>query len=132
MRLREGRRPEDHELYDRAFAVFWEHARADDDTTLEEQLEEITLAVDESARTVRLRHAYLHGLLAPNQGSVRVQSNGNVFVGWGGAGPVFSEFSPGGRLLLDGRLTAGKGNYRAIRAAWPGRPERPPAVTAVR
>ena len=40
------RRPEDHELYDRAFAVFWEHARADDDTTLEEQLLEITLAVD--------------------------------------------------------------------------------------
>src|SRR5262245_15036611 len=40
------RRPEDHDLYDRAFAVFWEHARADDLTTLEEQPIEITLAVD--------------------------------------------------------------------------------------
>jgi uncharacterized protein with von Willebrand factor type A (vWA) domain len=40
------RRPEDHELFDRAFAVFWEHARAEDHTTLEEQLEQITLAVD--------------------------------------------------------------------------------------
>lgn len=40
------RRPEDHELYDRAFAVFWEHARADDHTTLDDQLLEITLAVD--------------------------------------------------------------------------------------
>ena len=40
------RRPEDHELYDRAFAVFWEHARADELATLEEQPLEITLAVD--------------------------------------------------------------------------------------
>lgn len=40
------RRPEDHELYDRAFAVFWEHARADEFATLEEQPLEITLAVD--------------------------------------------------------------------------------------
>ena len=42
------RRPEDHELYDRAFAVFWQHARADDLASLEEQLLEITLAVDNS------------------------------------------------------------------------------------
>ena len=42
------RRPEDHDLYDRAFAVFWEHARADDLATLEEQPIEITLAVDSS------------------------------------------------------------------------------------
>jgi hypothetical protein len=99
---------------------------------LRKQSRAITLAVDESARTVRLRHAYHHGLLSLNQGSVRVQSNGNVFVGWGGAAPVFSEFSPGGRLLLDGRLTAGKGNYRAIRGRWSGRPERPPAVAVRR
>jgi uncharacterized protein with von Willebrand factor type A (vWA) domain len=42
------RRPEDHELFDRAFAVFWEHARADDLAVLEEQPLEITLAVDSS------------------------------------------------------------------------------------
>ena len=40
------RRPEDHELYDRAFAVFWEHARADDITALVEEPLEITMAVD--------------------------------------------------------------------------------------
>jgi uncharacterized protein with von Willebrand factor type A (vWA) domain len=40
------RRPEDHDLYDRAFAVFWEHARADELAALEEQPLEITLAVD--------------------------------------------------------------------------------------
>ena len=56
-----------------------------------------------------------------------MQPNGNVFVGWGAA-PVFSEFSPSGRLLLDGRLTKGKGNYRAIRARWTGRPATRPAI----
>ena len=40
------RRPEDHDLYDRAFAVFWEHARADGLAALDEQPLEITLAVD--------------------------------------------------------------------------------------
>jgi uncharacterized protein with von Willebrand factor type A (vWA) domain len=40
------RRPEDHDLYDRAFAVFWEHARTDELAMLEEQPVEITLAVD--------------------------------------------------------------------------------------
>ena len=40
------RRPEDHDLYDRAFTVFWEHARADELAALEEQPLEITLAVD--------------------------------------------------------------------------------------
>jgi uncharacterized protein with von Willebrand factor type A (vWA) domain len=40
------RRPEDHDLYDRAFAVFWEHARTEELAMLEEQPVEITLAVD--------------------------------------------------------------------------------------
>ena len=99
---------------------------------LRSQSRAITLAVDERARTVKLRRAYRDGLLAPNQGSARVQPNGNVFVGWGGAAPVFSEFSKGGRLLLEGRLTAGKGNYRAVRARWAGQPSRPPAIAVRR
>jgi uncharacterized protein with von Willebrand factor type A (vWA) domain len=40
------RRPEDHELFDRAFAVFWEHARANDLDLVEEEPLHITLAVD--------------------------------------------------------------------------------------
>ena len=83
---------------------------------LRRQSRGLVLGVDESDKRVRLVRQYEHpgGILAPNQGSTRVQPNGNVFVGWGAA-PVFSEFSPGGRLLFDGRLTKGKGNYRAIR-----------------
>jgi hypothetical protein len=93
----------------------------------------LVLGVDESAKTARVVRQYEHpgGISAPNQGSTRVQPNGNVFVGWGAA-PVFSEFSPGGRLLFDGRLTKGKGNYRAIRERWSGAPTTKPAVAARR
>jgi hypothetical protein len=91
------------------------------------------LGVDERRKRVRLVRSYEHpgGISAPNQGSTRVQPNGNVFVGWGAA-PVFSEFTPGGRLVFDGRLTKGKGNYRAIREPWTGRPATRPAVAAER
>jgi hypothetical protein len=93
----------------------------------------IVLGVDERERRVRLVRSFEHpgGISAPNQGSTRVLPNGNVFVGWGAA-PVFSEFSAGGRLLLDGRLTKGKGNYRAIREPWTGRPVTRPAIAAER
>ncbi len=40
------RRPEDHELFDRAFAVFWEHAETGDLEALEDETIHITLAVD--------------------------------------------------------------------------------------
>jgi hypothetical protein len=92
----------------------------------------VRLRVDERRKRVSLRSAFAHpGILAPNQGSTRVQPNGNVFVGWGAA-PVFSEFSASGRLLLDGRLTRGKGNYRAVRAPWTGSPTTPPSIAAKR
>jgi hypothetical protein len=93
----------------------------------------LVLGVDETAKRVRLLRQYEHPgrISAFNQGSTRVQPNGNVFVGWGAA-PVFSEFSPGGRLLFDGRLTRGKGNYRAIRERWSGRPLTRPAIAARR
>ena len=100
---------------------------------LRKQSRGMVLAVDEAKKTVRLVRQYEHpgGILAPNQGSMRVQPNGTVFVGWGAA-PVFSEFSSSGRLLFDGRLTKGKGNYRAIRASWTGTPKTKPAVSARR
>jgi hypothetical protein len=89
----------------------------------------IKLAVDERRKTVKLIRAYRHPgkISAPNQGSTRVLPNGNVMVGWGAA-PIFSEYSRGGRLLLSGRLVRGKGNYRAIRSEWTGRPAAPPDV----
>jgi hypothetical protein len=92
----------------------------------------LRLNVDEEKKTATVDRAFTHpGILAFNQGSTRLQPNGNTFVGWG-ASPVFSEFSPSGRLLFDGRLTKGKGNYRAIRARWSGRPTTRPAVAVRR
>jgi hypothetical protein len=100
--------------------VFAKHSRA------------LRLKVDEEKKTATVDRAFIHkGILAFNQGSTRLQPNGNTFVGWG-ASPVFSEFSPTGKLLFDGRLTQGKGNYRAIRARWTGRPTTRPAVAARR
>jgi hypothetical protein len=89
----------------------------------------ITLRLDERRKRVRLLREYKHPghLLTFTQGSMRVQPNGNVFVGWGAA-PVFSEFSPDGRFLFNGRLTRGKGNYRAVRHQWSGRPATRPAI----
>jgi uncharacterized protein with von Willebrand factor type A (vWA) domain len=41
------RRPEDHDLFDRAFAAFWEHATELDQDAPDEEIVTITLAVDD-------------------------------------------------------------------------------------
>jgi hypothetical protein len=43
------RRPEDHDVFDRAFAVFWEHASAGDLETLEDEAVNVTLAIDDDS-----------------------------------------------------------------------------------
>lgn len=43
------RRPEDHELYDRAFRVFWEHAPASGDDLVEDEPLTLTLALDDDS-----------------------------------------------------------------------------------
>ena len=100
---------------------------------LARQSRAIKLRVRERRRRVSLLREFKHPqrLLAFNQGGARMQSNGNVFVGWG-AMPVFSEFTRSGEMIFSGHLTPGKGNYRAVRARWTGRPSVPPAVAAVR
>jgi Arylsulfotransferase (ASST) len=100
---------------------------------LRPQSRAITLRVDEQRKRVRLVRQFQHPakILAPNQGSARRQANGNMLVGWGAA-PVFSEYSADGRLLFNGRLTRGKGNYRAVREQWTGRPDTRPDIAARR
>ena len=41
------RRPEDHELYDRAFRVFWDHASATVELVLDDEPPRVTLALDD-------------------------------------------------------------------------------------
>jgi hypothetical protein len=43
---------------------------------------------------------------------------------------VFSEFSPTGQLLFDGRVARGNDTYRAYRAPWTGTPAAPPKLAA--
>jgi uncharacterized protein with von Willebrand factor type A (vWA) domain len=43
------RRPEDHEIYDRAFRVFWEHAVGADVEILDDETVNITLALDDDS-----------------------------------------------------------------------------------
>jgi hypothetical protein len=53
--------------------------------------------------------------------------NHDVLVGWGSA-PVFSEYTPGGRLVFDGRFPYGTYTYRAYRFPWTGHPVTRPSL----
>jgi hypothetical protein len=87
----------------------------------------IWLRVDPAARTVRLVRERHHpdDVLSGTQSNAQELPNGDLFVGWGSQGRI-TEFSPGGRLLLDLKLPRGWDTYRAYRAPWVGRPPTPP------
>lgn len=95
----------------------------------EAQSRGLLLDVNEASRRVTLRQAFLHpaGFLAANQGNVQLLPDGRAFVGWGNQ-PYFSEFSPDGKLLLDGVLPIGYHSYRAFTTAWSATPSGPPAI----
>lgn len=89
----------------------------------------IKLHVDFRTRQVELLDAYVTHhppTRANNQGSVQLLPNGNAFVGWGSA-PLFTEFSPDGKILYEARLPVGVSSYRAFRFRWPAPPSAAPA-----
>ena len=63
-------------------------------------------------------------------GDTQPLPNGNVFIGWGSE-PYFSEFSPSGKLLLEGELPGPDLTYRATLDQWTGLPLDPPAGAAL-
>ncbi|WP_051324899.1 arylsulfotransferase family protein [Candidatus Solirubrobacter pratensis] len=91
----------------------------------------LTLTLDGASKTASLKTARIHpgGLSAATQGDVEVLPNGNQFVGWGSRG-YFSEFTPTGEMVFDGRLARGNDTYRAFRYPWSGTPAAPPKVVA--
>ncbi len=93
----------------------------------------LVLNVDETHMTATLDKAYIHPaqLLAGYEGSVQVLANGHVFVGWGDE-PYFTEFSPDGSVLLDGRFPTDDQSYRAFRSPWVGRPTSVPTIVAAK
>lgn len=95
----------------------------------EPQSRALVLAVDESAKKVRLTRAYTHpaGLLTYYEGSIQMLANGNAFVGWG-TEPYSSEFDAKGNLIYDVRFPTNDQSYRAFRYEWSGTPTSPPAL----
>jgi hypothetical protein len=89
----------------------------------------LVLDVDETTRNVRFIREYDHSpnVLARSQGSVQVQPNGNVVVGWGDQ-PYFTELAHDGATLFDARLPDGATSYRALRYVWDGVPIEAPSV----
>jgi hypothetical protein len=87
------------------------------------------LAVNTSTMTVSLVHRYRHSpwQLARLGGSAQILPDHNVFVGWGSQ-PTFSEYSPSGQLLFDGRFPMGDYSYREYRFPWTGRPRTRPIL----
>jgi hypothetical protein len=98
----------------------------------EQQSRALILAVGTSARHVTLTKAYVHPgrrMVAGAMGNAQLLPDGRMFVGWG-TEPYFSEFAPGGRLLLDGSMSKGAPSYRAYTEHWAGRPAELPAAAA--
>ena len=90
-----------------------------------------TLQINTDTMTATLVHAFRHnpGLSSSLAGSIQLLPNHNVFVAWGSE-PEFSEYTPGGGLLLDGRFPLGVYSYRAYRFPWTGHPPTRPALVA--
>jgi EmrB/QacA subfamily drug resistance transporter len=63
-------------------------------------------------------------------GSIEPLPGGNEFVGWGSK-PYFSEFTAGGKLVLDGLLPGSDLSYRATVNPWVGLPLSPPKGAAL-
>jgi hypothetical protein len=91
----------------------------------------LTLTLDGVGRTATLKTAFTHpgGLSSATQGNVELLPNGNQFVGWGSQ-RYFSEFTPSGELVFDGRIAKGNDTYRAFRYPWSARPAAPPRIAA--
>jgi hypothetical protein len=91
----------------------------------------LVLDLDMETMTASLAREYVHPerILGQSQGNMQTLPNGNVFIGWGSA-PDFSEFSPDGELIFNGRFPEGGNSYRAYRFPWAAEPTEPPAAVA--
>jgi hypothetical protein len=96
----------------------------------------LLIRLDQSHFTAAFQHQYEHPAITGGpletafQGNMQLLSGSNVLVGWGSQ-PYFSEYSPGGRLLLDAVFPAPDLSYRAYAfSGWVGQPL-PDALRAV-
>jgi len=99
--------------------------------TVHAQSRGIKLLLDTRRMTATLVTQYVHApsLSANYEGNLQQLPGGDDFLGWGQE-PYFTEFSPAGTLLFDGRFVGGNASYRAYRFSWTGQPATPPALAA--
>jgi hypothetical protein len=91
----------------------------------------VVIELDRRARSARLVRQYRHpaGVHSDSQGSAQFLPGGDLFVGWGGKSPRFSQFDARGRMRFDARFRPGAANsYRAFLLPWRGQPARRPAL----
>jgi hypothetical protein len=87
----------------------------------------IVLRLDMTRMHATLVAQFVHRppLLAVDQGNMQHLPGGHFLVGWGHQ-PYFTEYTAGGRVVLDARFNEGADSYRAYRFTWsghaPGRP----------
>ncbi len=91
----------------------------------------LVLKLDQAARTATLVAQYPGGgkFETEYMGDTQPLQNGNTFVGWGSE-PYLSEYSPSGRLLLEGSFPGSDLSYRSTLEPWVGLPLSPPAGAA--
>jgi hypothetical protein len=77
--------------------------------------------------TLLARYTHSPPLLAGVAGSTQILPDHNLFVDWG-SGDAFSEYTPGGRQIFNGRFPLGMSSYRAYRFRWTGEPLTRPAL----
>jgi len=107
----------------------FDNVAANQDQDAEKDSRGLVLQLDEVAQTATVASEFVHptGILSVSQGNSQILPNGNAFVGWGSA-PVFTEFSPDGTVLFNGRFPEGGTTYRAWRCEWTGVPAEAPAI----
>ena len=97
----------------------------------EKQSRGLVLSVDDGAKRVELKQAFLHpaGFISGTLGNVQLLDDGGAFVGWGSQ-TYFSHFGADGTMILDGELPIGVRSYRAYLADWVGHPADGPRIIA--
>ena len=91
------------------------------------------LRLNLKAKTATVIAQRLHSppLLASFEGNDQALPDADDFVGWGQQ-PYFSQYSPRGKVVFEGRFVGGNVSYRAFRFPWSGTPSTPPAIAVVR
>jgi hypothetical protein len=100
----------------------------------EKQSRALILNVDYDKMLVTRRKEFIHPgklILSKAMGNAQLLPDGGMFVGWG-TNPYFSEFSPDGKLIMDGQLIKDDPTYRSFIGDWSGHPTELPAAAARR